>query len=104
LTCPLTAAPATALRAADRPIPVASHIGARTRLARAQARAGALDAAAQELETSAADERRLADECRQQRDALRTEGRSFPPLSSSRFRNGTAGLRAGHGCSPLSNG
>ncbi|MFJ6730540.1 SbcC/MukB-like Walker B domain-containing protein [Streptomyces sp. NPDC091281] len=76
---PLTADPATALRDADHQIPAASHIGARTRLARAQARADELDATAQELETSAANERRLADERRQQRDALRAEGRSFPP-------------------------
>ncbi|MGW4757564.1 SbcC/MukB-like Walker B domain-containing protein [Streptomyces chartreusis] len=76
---PLAADLATALCTAGSPIPVASHIGARTRLARARARADELDATAQELETSAADERRLADERRRQRDALRTEGRSFPP-------------------------
>ncbi|MEU3411311.1 SbcC/MukB-like Walker B domain-containing protein [Streptomyces sp. NPDC006658] len=76
---PLAADPATALRAASSPIPVASHIGARTRLARARAKADELDATAQELETSAAEERRLADERRQQRDALRAEGRGFPP-------------------------
>ncbi|MCX4428920.1 hypothetical protein [Streptomyces mirabilis] len=34
---------------------------------------------------------------------MRQQGRAAPPLSSSRFRNGTAGLRARHGCSPLSN-
>ncbi|MGQ4482091.1 SbcC/MukB-like Walker B domain-containing protein [Streptomyces sp. SAS_276] len=78
-TGPLAADPATALREAGHQIPVASHIGARTRLARAQARADELDATAQELETSAAKERRLASERRRQRDALRAEGRSFPP-------------------------
>ncbi|MGW2892599.1 SbcC/MukB-like Walker B domain-containing protein [Streptomyces griseoruber] len=76
---PLAADPATALHAASNQIPAASHIGARTRLARARARADELDATAQELETSAANERRLAGERRQQRDALRAEGRGFPP-------------------------
>ncbi|CAL9328229.1 DNA replication and repair protein RecF [Streptomyces sp. enrichment culture] len=76
---PLTADPATALRAAGRLIPTASHIGARTRLARAHARADELDAAALELETSADNERRRAAERRRQRDTLRAEGRSFPP-------------------------
>ncbi|MYX99875.1 hypothetical protein GT045_35020 [Streptomyces sp. SID486] len=76
---PLAADPATALHAASNQIPAASHIGARTRLARARAKADELDATAQELETSAANERRLAGERRQQRDALRVEGRGFPP-------------------------
>jgi hypothetical protein len=76
---PLTADPAAALRADGGQIPAASHIGARTRLARARARADELDAAAQELETSAGNERRLAAERRKQRDTLRDEGRSFPP-------------------------
>jgi DNA polymerase III delta prime subunit len=76
---PLAADPAAALHAASNQIPAASHIGARTRLARARARADELDATAQELETSAANERRLAGERRQQRDALRAEGRGFPP-------------------------
>ncbi|MER5914999.1 SbcC/MukB-like Walker B domain-containing protein [Streptomyces sp. NPDC001982] len=75
---PLAADPATALRAAGTRIPASSHIGARTRLARARARADELDAAAQELETSAANERQLAGERRQQRDVLRAEGRGFP--------------------------
>jgi hypothetical protein len=76
---PLAADPATALHAASNQIPAASHIGARTRLARARARADELDATAQELETSAANERRFAGERRQRRDALRAEGRGFPP-------------------------
>ncbi|MER5960277.1 SbcC/MukB-like Walker B domain-containing protein [Streptomyces sp. NPDC001893] len=76
---PLTADPATALRAVQHAIPAASHIGARTRLATARAMADELDAIANELETSATRERTLAAERRQQRDALRAEGRSFPP-------------------------
>lgn len=71
---PLTAHPA----AAQHTIPAASHIGARTRLATAHAKAEELDATAHELETSAAHERTLAAERRNQRDTLRTAGRSFP--------------------------
>ncbi|MGW4937316.1 SbcC/MukB-like Walker B domain-containing protein [Streptomyces sp. NPDC004166] len=76
---PLAADPASALRAAGNRIPGASHIGARTRLAAARATADELDAAAKELETSAADEIQLAEERRRQRDTLRAEGRRFPP-------------------------
>ncbi|WP_331731102.1 SbcC/MukB-like Walker B domain-containing protein [Streptomyces phaeochromogenes] len=78
---PLTADPVTALRAADSQIPLASHIGARTRLARAQAKADELEAAAQELETNAGIERQHAAERRRQRATARAEGRSFPPRS-----------------------
>ncbi|MFD8368425.1 SbcC/MukB-like Walker B domain-containing protein [Streptomyces hygroscopicus] len=76
---PLTADPATSLRTTGSPIPTASHIGARTRLAKARAKADELDATAQQLETSAAHERQLATERRNQRDTLRDEGRTFPP-------------------------
>ncbi|MFE1987634.1 SbcC/MukB-like Walker B domain-containing protein [Streptomyces mirabilis] len=76
---PLTADPATALRTTGSQVPAASHIGARTRLAKARAKADELDTTAQELETSAGDERRLAAERRRQRDTLRAEGRGFPP-------------------------
>ncbi|MFE2519406.1 SbcC/MukB-like Walker B domain-containing protein [Streptomyces mirabilis] len=76
---PLAAHPATALHNAGQPTPVASHIGARTRLAQARARADELDAAAQELTDQAAAERRLAAERNRQGDALRAEGSSFPP-------------------------
>ncbi|MEW2345360.1 SbcC/MukB-like Walker B domain-containing protein [Streptomyces griseoaurantiacus] len=76
---PLTADPVTALRTTGHQIPAASHIGARTRLARARARADELDTAALELESSAGHERRLAAERRTQRDTLRDQGRGFPP-------------------------
>ncbi|MFD9195019.1 SbcC/MukB-like Walker B domain-containing protein [Streptomyces phaeochromogenes] len=76
---PLAANLATALRATGSQIPAASHIGARTRLARARAKADELDATAQELETGASNERLCAAERRRQRDAVRGEGRAFPP-------------------------
>ncbi|MEV8628549.1 SbcC/MukB-like Walker B domain-containing protein [Streptomyces sp. NPDC051079] len=75
---PLTADPANALRAVSKRIPAASHIGARTRLARARTAADELDTTAQELETNAAAERSLAVERSLRRDVLRAEGRGFP--------------------------
>ncbi|WP_069770982.1 SbcC/MukB-like Walker B domain-containing protein [Streptomyces sp. LUP30] len=76
---PLTGDPAAALRAEGSTIPAASHIGARTRLARARAKADELDAAADELEADAEAERHAAGERRRQRDAARSEAQTFPP-------------------------
>ena len=76
---PLSADPTAALATAGDAIPAASHIGARTRLARARAKAVELDATAQELEDSAEDERRSAADRRQRRDTVRSETKSFPP-------------------------
>lgn len=76
---PLTADPAAALTATGTAIPAASHIGARTRLARARALADELDTTAQTFEDLAQNKRSAAAHCRQQRDTVRTEARSFPP-------------------------
>lgn len=73
---PLGAAPAAALAGAE--IPAASHIGARTRLARARAKADELDATAQTLEDDAEGRRSVAAQCRQQRDTVRSQTKSFP--------------------------
>ncbi|SDN73071.1 Putative exonuclease SbcCD, C subunit [Streptomyces wuyuanensis] len=78
---PLIADPTAALATAGVAIPAASHIGGRTRLARARAKADELDASAQELEDSAEAERRSAADRRQRRDTLRSEAKSFPPRS-----------------------
>ena len=75
---PLGADPAAALRATGSEVPVASHIGARTRLARARTKADDLDATAQKLETSAEEERRAAAELGRQRDTVRREAQTFP--------------------------
>ncbi|MEV8327681.1 SbcC/MukB-like Walker B domain-containing protein [Kitasatospora sp. NPDC056731] len=72
---PLTADP----RVAVAEIPPASHIGARTRLATARARADELDAAAEELEILADHERDTAADRGRQRDAVRRQARAFPP-------------------------
>ncbi|WP_037623133.1 SbcC/MukB-like Walker B domain-containing protein [Streptomyces aureus] len=77
----LAARPATALHATGQHIPAASHVGARTRLTQARARADELDTAAQELTDHAAAERQLAAEAHRKRDALRAQGSSFPPQS-----------------------
>lgn len=77
-TGPLGADPVAALQATDSQVPPASHIGARTRLAQAQAKADELDAAAQELEASAAAERNAAAECRQERNHIRAQAQAFP--------------------------
>jgi hypothetical protein len=76
---PLTANPAAALTPAGAAPPAASHIGARTRLARARAMADELDEAAATLEEQAAGERTAAADCRRSRDDVRSAARSFPP-------------------------
>ncbi|MEU0955838.1 SbcC/MukB-like Walker B domain-containing protein [Streptomyces niveus] len=76
---PLTANPAAALTPAGATPPAASHIGARTRLARAQAMADELDETAATLEEQAEDERTTAAASRRSRDAARSAARSFPP-------------------------
>ncbi|WP_049566351.1 SbcC/MukB-like Walker B domain-containing protein [Streptomyces sp. SBT349] len=76
---PLTANPAAALTSAGASPPAASHIGARTRLARAQAMADELDEAAATLEEQAEDERTAAADRRRSRDTVRSAARSFPP-------------------------
>ncbi|MEV6319428.1 hypothetical protein [Streptomyces sp. NPDC051776] len=76
---PLSAHPAAALSAAGTEIPAASHIGARTRLAKARAKADELDATADELQHRAEHQRSAAEGCRQQRNKVRSEAKSFPP-------------------------
>jgi hypothetical protein len=76
---PLTAHPAAALTPTGAAPPTASHIGARTRLARAQAMADELDDAAATLEEQAAGERIAAADRRCSRDTVRSAARSFPP-------------------------
>ncbi|MGW8558098.1 SbcC/MukB-like Walker B domain-containing protein [Streptomyces tubercidicus] len=76
---PLTANPVAALTPAGAAPPAASHIGARTRRARARTIAEELDATAATLEEQAEDERTAAVGCRRSRDAVRSAARSFPP-------------------------
>lgn len=96
---PLTANPAAALTSARAAPPPASHIGARTRLARARAMADELDATAATLEGKAEDERTAATDRLRSRDALRSAARSFPPrdtlINAEAERAGTA--KAAHG-------
>lgn len=76
---PLTANPAAALTPTGAVPPAASHIGARTRLARARTMADELDEAAATLQEQAAGERTEAADRRRSRDAVRSAARSFPP-------------------------
>jgi len=77
-TGPLAANPAIARQATGSSIPAASHIGARTRLARARAKADQLDAEADQLQAEANIERRSAKELRTLRDTMRRQAQAFP--------------------------
>lgn len=76
---PLIANPAAVFTPVEAAPPAASHIGARTRLARARARADELDATAATLEEQARNERTAAADRRRSRDTIRSAARSFPP-------------------------
>lgn len=75
---PLAGHPAEALNRAGADIPPAGHVGARTRLARALARADELEALAKDLDARAENERMAAVTRRGARDIARKEANSFP--------------------------